>query len=100
MEKKFYPTLSAGQESALKNIANDLEVKTPVEFADFVAFKQVLKDAGEAAIANEDVPIMRAVTRYITTFNSIFTAVEEQRGKYEKEKDETAVALRKLLNEL
>lgn len=100
MEKKFYPTLSSGQEATLKNIANDLEVKTPVEFADFIAFKQVLKDAGEAAIANENIPRMRAVTRYITTFNGIFTAVEEQRGKYEKEKDETAVALRKLLNEL
>jgi hypothetical protein len=100
MEKKFYPTLSAGQESTLKNIANDLEVKTPVEFADFVAFKQVLKDAGEAAITAENVAQMRAISRYIIAFNSLFITVEEQRGKYEKEKDETAVALRKLLNEL
>ena len=100
MENKFYPILSGGQESVLKIIADDLEVKTPVEFADFVAFKQVLKDAGEASIASENVSRMRVVARHIITFNSIFTAAAAQKEKAEKEKNETAAALRKLLDEL
>ena len=100
MNHNFYPCLSENQKNALNTIANDLEVKTPMEFAEFVAFQLVLKDAAEAAIERECLDDIQAMQRRIQTYKEIFALVKEQRDAFEQELDTAANELRKLINEL
>lgn len=100
MNHNFYPCLSENQKNALNTIANALEVNVPVEFAEFVAFKQVLKDAAEAAIERECLNDIQAMQRRIQTYMAIFDCAAEQRNTFEQELDTSAAELRKLINEL
>lgn len=100
MNHNFYPCLSENQKNALNTIANALEVNVPTEFAEFVNFKQVLKDAAEAAIERECLNDIQAMQRRIQTYKEIFSCVEVQRNDFEQELDTSAAELRKLINEL
>jgi hypothetical protein len=100
MNHNFYPCLSQDFKNALNAIANALEVKVPAEFAEFVTFKQVLKDAAEAAIERESLNDIQAMQRRINTYKEIFACAEEQRNDFEQELDTSAAELRKLINEL
>lgn len=100
MNHNFYPCLSENQKNALNTMATALEVNVPIEFAEFVAFQQVLKDAAEAAIERECLNDIQAMQRRIQTFKEIFAYAKEQRDAFEQELDTAAAELRKLINEL
>ena len=100
MNHNFYPCLSENQKNALNTMATALEVNVPVEFAEFVAFKQVLKDAAEAAIERECLDEIQSIQRRIQTYKGIFDCASEQRSAFEQELDTSAAELRRLINEL
>ena len=100
MNHNFYPCLSQNQKNALNTIANALEVNVPAEFAEFVAFQQVLKDAAESAIERECLNDIQAMQRRIQIFKEIFACAKDQRDAFEQELDTCAAELRKLIDEL
>lgn len=100
MNHNFYPCLSENQKIALNTIATALEVNVPTEFAEFVTFKQVLKDAAEAAIERECLDEIQAMQRHIQSYKAIFDCAAEQRAAFEHELDTSAAELRRLINEL
>ena len=100
MNHNFYPCLSENQRNSLNTIAKALEVKAPMELAEFVNFKQVLRDAAESAIERECLDDIQAMQRHIQVYKEIFACVETQRGDFEQELDTSAAELRKLINEL
>lgn len=100
MNHNFYPCLSENQRNAVNTIAKALEVNVPMEFTEFVNFKQVLKDAAESAIERECLDDIQAMQRRIQTYKEIFACVDAQRNDFEQELDTFAAELRKLINEL